>query len=262
MNTDEAFDLLRDAGVKEETGIKTVRRLLRERKITYEANGIRKAGYILDNTDQAFNLLKAAGFDESSSTQVVRRWLSEGRIQKVGTGNSKTDYIPKKSNTKDLKTNSPTDQEKSILLLKAKIKAQEEHIDGIEKLHRNSVNTLIQQREKLNKEIASLQKENNNLEQESRNLLKENIQLRNELLKLKGSGGRKRETEKKYSVPPAPKTMNYRQKLGLSKTASDKEVLAGYKNLLKASHPDHGGNAAIFQYIKTEYDSFRKDVNE
>ena len=56
--------------------------------------------------------------------------------------------------------------------------------------------------------------------------------------------------------------MNYRQKLGLSKTASDKEVLAGYKNLLKASHPDHGGNAAIFQYIKTEYDSFRKDVNE
>ncbi|NHM33085.1 hypothetical protein [Neobacillus terrae] len=258
MNTDEAFDLLRDAGVDEEAGINTVRRLLRERKITYEGNGNLKVGYIIDNTDQAFNLLHAAGLDETASTQIVRRWLSEGKIRNVGTGDHKTEYISKKGTAKAI----PTDKEKAIHLLKAKIKAQDEHIDGLEKLHRNSINTLIQQREKLNKEIARLENDKSILEQESRNLLKENIQLRNELLKLKGNGNRKTATDKKQSEPPVPKTINYRQKLGLSKTASDKEVLAGYKNLLKATHPDHGGNALVFHYIKTEYDLFRKNIKE
>ncbi|MDQ7860949.1 hypothetical protein RCO48_07755 [Peribacillus frigoritolerans] len=43
MNTDQAFDLLKDAGVTESSSIQTVRRWLREGKIKYEGgNGNRK----------------------------------------------------------------------------------------------------------------------------------------------------------------------------------------------------------------------------
>ncbi len=42
--------------------------------------------------------------------------------------------------------------------------------------------------------------------------------------------------------------------------ASNKEVLAEYKGLLKITHPDHGGNAKVFHYIKTDYDNFRNSI--
>ncbi|MBR8644041.1 hypothetical protein KEH51_02900 [[Brevibacterium] frigoritolerans] len=43
MNTDQTFDLLKDAGVSESSSIQTVRRWLREGKIKYEeASGIGK----------------------------------------------------------------------------------------------------------------------------------------------------------------------------------------------------------------------------
>ena len=40
--------------------------------------------------------------------------------------------------------------------------------------------------------------------------------------------------------------------------ASDKEVLTEYKGLLKITHPDHGGNAKLFHYIRTDYEIFKK----
>ena len=139
------------------------------------------------------------------------------------------------------------------------MKAQDEHIKGIEDLHQNSIKMLIQQRDKLNKELASVENEKSDLQSETRKVLKENIDLRNELLKLKEelSKGNKSEPEKTQESPFPSKTQDYRQKLGLSKTAGVKEVLAGYKKLLKITHPDHGGNATAFHYIKTDYDHFR-----
>ena len=80
MNTDQAFDLLQNAGLSESSSIQTVRRWLREGKIKYEGGkGIKKTGCIIDNTDQAFDLLKDAGLSESSSILVVKRWLHEGK---------------------------------------------------------------------------------------------------------------------------------------------------------------------------------------
>jgi predicted site-specific integrase-resolvase len=258
VNTDQAFTLLKSAGVSEEISIQTVRRWLRERKINYEGRGNQKSGYILDDTDQAYHLLKDAGVAASIGIPIVRRWLREGKIQDVGSESSKTEYITNEITSKQL-LNNTTEQEKMIRQLKVKIKAQEEHIKGIEELHQNSIKTLVQQREKLNKEIASLQNENSKLQSEARVLLKENIDLRNQLLKLKEElyKGTKREPEKQ-DIPPIPQ--NFHQKLGLSKSASHKEILAGYKKLLKITHPDHGGNARAFHYIKTDFDNYRKSL--
>jgi predicted site-specific integrase-resolvase len=255
MNTDQAFALLKSAGVSEDISIQTVRRWLRERKINYEGRSNQKSGYILDDTDQAYHLLKDAGVAASIGIPIVRRWLREGKIQSVESKNKKTEYLPNEITSNLLLNHSP-DLDKIIRQLKVKIKTQEEHIKGMEELHQNSVKTLVQQRDKLNKEIANLEHENSKLQSEARGLLKENIDLRNQLLKLKEelNKGTKNEPEKQ-DLPPI--TQHYHQKLGLSKSAGPKEILAGYKKLLKITHPDHGGNATAFHYIKTDFDFYR-----
>lgn len=257
MNTDQAYDLLTSAGVAEEEGIQTVKRWLREKKIHYAGTLQRDSGYILDNTDQAITLLKDAGVDDNSCISAVRQWVSEGKIKNIGSGKRNTEYLPNETLSK-LYSQNQTNQVKTIVQLKGKIKALDDHIKGIEQLHKTSMDHLILQRDKLKKENALLENENGELLKESKRLLKENFELRNQLLKLKEelSKGSKSEPEKTESAP-APKIQDYRQKLGLSKTADRKEVLSGYKKLLKIAHPDQGGNAALFHYIKTDYDQFR-----
>jgi hypothetical protein len=258
VNTDQAFDLLKSAGVAEDISIQIVRRWLRERKISYEGKVNQTSGYILDDTEQAYHLLKDAGVAAHIGIPIVRRWLREGKIQNVGSEKRKTEYIPSDYPSKPFLQVSDG-QDKTIRQLKVTIKAQEEHIKGLEELHQNSIKTLVQQRDKLNKEIVSLQNEKSKLQSEVQSLLKENIDLRNQLLKLKEElyKGTKREPDK----PQIPFiTDQYGQKLGLSKRASPREILAGYKKLLKLTHPDHGGNAMAFHYIKTDYDLYRKNI--
>ena len=257
MNTDQAFELLRDAGVTEDICINVVRRWLRERKINYEGNVQQKSGYILENTKQAINMLSDAGVAESIGNQVVQRWLMEGKIQTEGIRKRVTEYIPDESASKRY-LNEHTEKDKIIRQLKVTIKAQNEQIKEIEQLYKTSTNTIIKQRDKLNKEIVNLENEKSQLQREANNLLKENIQLRNQLIKLKDEllSGNKKDPDKAHATLP-PKVNDYYQKLGLSKTASHKEVLTGYKKLLKVTHPDHGGHASAFHYIKTEYDNFR-----
>ena len=263
LNTDQAFELLIEAGVPEDTSIQTVRRWFRERKITYKGSG-QDTGYILNNTDQAFHLLKDAGVADSTAVQIVRRMLREGQIEKVGSGIQRPTY-PLKETASTRLPNRTSDQDMIIRQLKVKIKAQDEHIKGIEHLHQTSVASLIQQIDKLKKDMIHLVKEKSELQRETKKLLKENIELTNELLKLKGKvlKGNQKGSEQADDVPPpsAPITIDFRQKLGLSKMASDKEVLTRYKKLLKITHPDHGGNAAAFHFIKTDYDQFRHSIN-
>lgn len=101
------------------------------------------------------------------------------------------------------------------------------------------------------KEVVILKNEKSELQKETKDLLKENIELRNELIKVKEN------LRDKYNLGSTTHTNDYIKKLGLSKMASNKEVLAGYKGLLKITHPDHNGNAKVFHYIKTDYDIFR-----
>ncbi|WHY02863.1 hypothetical protein [Neobacillus sp. DY30] len=260
MNTDQAYELLTDAGVNEEISIQTVRRWLRERKIKYVGTVSQNSGYILDDTDQALNMLKDAGVSERSGIQIVRRWLREGKIQNVGNG--RIEYFPNETLSK-VYLNNDTDQEKTLAQLKVKLNTQDGLIKGMEKLHKSSIDTLIQQRENLNKEIIKLEHENSDLQKETRKLLKENIELRNQLLKLKEelSKGNNREPDNVQETIPY-KMNDIRRKLGLSKTASHKDVSSGYKKLLKVTHPDQGGNAAAFHYIKTDYDYFRNCIKE
>ena len=42
--------------------------------------------------------------------------------------------------------------------------------------------------------------------------------------------------------------------------ASYQEIISTYKELLKLSHPDHGGDAKLFQYIKADFDHIRKQT--
>ncbi|MFD6441562.1 hypothetical protein ACFWDG_17525, partial [Peribacillus sp. NPDC060186] len=187
MNTDQAFDLLKDAGVTESISIQTVRRWLREGKIKYEGgNKNRNTGYIIDDTDQAFELLKDAGITESISIQTVSRWLREGKIKYEGNGNSKNGYIIDDTASM-LSINDRIDQNKDEIIhrLKLKIQAQDKHIEGIEELHETSKKILIQQRDMFKKEVVLLKNEKSKLQNETKDLLKENIELRNELIKVK-----------------------------------------------------------------------------
>jgi regulator of replication initiation timing len=255
VNTDQAFDFLREAGVTEDICIQTVRRWLRERKINYQGSSFQRAGYILGDTDEAFELLKDAGVSESIGIQMVRRWLREGKIENVGNGDRFTEFL---SHDSTPKPSFGKGQDKIIQQLKVKLKAQDEQIIGMEKIHQTSIHTLIQQRNKLKKEMIQLENDKSELQKETKKLLKENIDLRNELLKLKeelSKGNKTNREENQDSVPLTPK--DHRQKLGLSRTASEKEVLTGYKKLLKVTHPDHGGHAAAFHYIKTDFDDYR-----
>jgi hypothetical protein len=260
LNTDQAYDLLIEAGITEDTSIQTVRRWFRERKISYKGAGKQVAGYILESTDQAFYLLEDAGVAESTAVQIVRRLLREGRIKNVNTRNRKAENPPIETAKKLV--NRPSDQDQIVRQLKVKIKAQNEHIKGIEDLHFTSIASLIQQRDKLNKEVVHLENEKGELQKETKRLLKENITLHNELIKLKEVlyRGNKIDDDKTETAPPS-NTDNFRQKLGLSKRASDKDVLTKYKKLLKITHPDHGGNDAAFHFIKTDYDQFRNTIN-
>jgi predicted site-specific integrase-resolvase len=264
MNTDQAFDLLTDAGVTEDISIQTVRRWLKEKKIKYEGTVQQNSGYILDDSDEVFNMLKDAGVPDNIATKIVQRWLNEGKIQNVKAGKRKNQnqYIPNEKASLQ-RLNNPADQDRIIRQLQVKIKAQNEHIKGIEQLHETSINTLIQQRNKLNKEIISLEHENSELQRETQKLLKENFKLHKELTRLKDelTNGSKKDPDKTHAAP-STKMNNYRQKLGLSKNSSHKEVLAGYKKLLKATHPDQGGSPTAFHYIKTDYDDFRNSIKE
>lgn len=155
MNTDQAFDLLKDAGVTESSSIQTVRRWLREGKIKYEGgNKNRKAGYIMDGTDQAFEMLKDAGVTESNSVQTVSRWLREGKIKYSGNGKRNNGYISDGSASK-LAINDIIDQNKDEIIhrLKLKIQAQDKHIEGIEELHETAKRILIQQRDMFKRKL-------------------------------------------------------------------------------------------------------------
>ncbi|KQU22337.1 MULTISPECIES: hypothetical protein [Peribacillus] len=256
MNTDQAFDLLKDAGVTESISIQTVRRWLREGKIKYEGgNKNRNTGYIIDDTDQAFELLKDAGITESISIQTVSRWLREGKIKYEGNGNRKTGYIIDDTASM-LSINDRIDQNKDEIIhrLKLKIQAQDKHIEGIEELHETSKKILIQQRDMFKKEVVLLKNEKSKLQNETKDLLKENIELRNELIKVKEN------KSDNYNFNSNNQSNDYSEKLGLAKMASNKELLAEYKGLLKITHPDHDGNAKVFHYIKTDYDNFRNFI--
>ena len=261
MNTDQAFNLLMDAGVPESNSIQTVRRWLREGKIKYEGNSNRRTEYIIDDTDYVIGLLRDAGVAEGIGIQTVTHWLREGKIKYDGTRNRKTGYMIDETASK-LLTNDSTDQNKDEIIrqLKLKIKAQDEHIEVIEELHESASKILTLQRDKLNQELIFLQNEKSRLKNETIDLLKENIELRDKLIKLK----EKRSTENigdNDNFHSTTQSENYRRKLGLSKMASNKEVLAGYKDLLKIAHPDRGGNAKTFHYIKTDYEKFRNSIN-
>ncbi|MEH7120147.1 hypothetical protein V7128_22395, partial [Neobacillus vireti] len=205
-------------------------------------------------------LLNDAGVAASNGLQVVQRWLYEGKIQKVGNSGLLTEYLSNVKNPKHL-INPPTEQDKMIRELKAKVKVQEEHLKELEDLHKSTLKTHIQQRNKLQKDILNLELEKNELQKETRKLLKDNIELRSELLYLKEKLAKqgKRVPEKSQLASPPIHTHDYRRKLGLSKTASDKEILARYKKLLKITHPDHGGNAVVFHYVKTDYDHYKNE---
>ncbi|MGG3891720.1 hypothetical protein [Metabacillus fastidiosus] len=208
------------------------------------------------NTDEAFHMLRESGVTEAESIQIVRQWLREGKIKYEGGKGVKKAKYPISHTGLQLLDEYRKEENKTEIIkqLKIEIKLKDDQIEGIEELHKNTTEILIQQREELNKEIAILKKENTYLHDDRNRLSKENVELRN---KLKGK------FSKEDSKPVLNHSLNdYKRKLGLSKMVSEKEIQAVYKQLLKLSHPDGGGDGKLFHYIKTDYDSFKKSVKD
>ena len=199
--------------------------------------------------DKAFSLLKEAGITDN--VDVFREWVREGRIKSIGL------TIDDHSLVRFMKDYKNPDKDLMIRQLKAKIHAQNNQIIGIENLHESTIQTSSRQREQLKKEVLFLKKENQRLQQESMDLLKENIALRDRIIKLKENASSPNQQNSRSLESPSPLQVD-KQKLGLSKMASNQEILSAYKELLKLSHPDRGGNAKLFQYIKADFDRIRK----
>jgi hypothetical protein len=203
------------------------------------------------NTDQAFDLLKEAGITNNPET--FRSWLREGKIKATGF------TIDDQAIKQFIDEYTYSDKDKIIRHLKLKVKERDQYIESIEEFHKTSTKELIKQRDRLNKEILILKNEQNKLRKETLDLLRENIELRNKVIELKESFNMRNKNDG-HPLHPSSPSNHYSQKLGLSKLASNKEILTGYKDLLKVSHPDQGGNAKLFQYIKTDYDHFKKSI--
>lgn len=203
------------------------------------------------NTDQAFTLLKEAGITDNIET--FKQWLREGKIKATGF------TVDDKALMRFMKTQTKLDKDHIIQQLKLRIKAKDAEIKGLEELHAAQSSVLIQQRDKHYNEIGLLQIERNHLKKETINLLKENIELRDELIALKEKFNKE---ESNMDRPASFSSSDIRQKLGLTKLASDKDVIAAYKELLKKAHPDHGGNEKLFHYIKTDFDQFRSNLKD
>lgn len=202
-------------------------------------------------SDKAFALLQEAGITDSVDT--FRKWLNEGRIKSVGI------FIDEHSLERFIKDYKNPDKDQIIHQLRAKIHAQNNQIIGIEKLHESTTSALFKQKEQLTNEILLLKKENQRLQQEMMDLLKENIKLRDQLIQFKDLSFSN--NQKRSDSTEASTSLHIdKQKLGLSKMASNQEVLSAYKELLKVSHPDRGGDAKLFQYIKADFDQFRQKM--
>ena len=201
------------------------------------------------NTDQAFDLLMEAGITNNPET--FRRWIREGKIKATGF------TIDDQALKRFIHEYTYSDKDKVIQQLKLKIKERDQYIEGIEELHKTSTKELIKQRNLLNKEIIILKNEQNQLRKETMDLLRENIELHNKLNELKETRLKGNKSDDPLFHPTSPLDHD-RQKLGLSKKASPSEMLTGFKELLKMSHPDQGGNAKLFHYLKMDYDHFRK----
>ena len=201
------------------------------------------------NIDQAFNLLMEAGIINNPET--FRRWIREGKIKAVGF------TIDDQSLVQFIYEHTCADKDKVIQQLKLKIKERDQYIEGIEELHKTSTKELIKQRNLLNKEVIVLKNEQNQLRKENMDLLRENIELHNRLNELKETRLKGNKSDDPLFHPTSPIDHD-QQKLGLSKQASPSEILTGFKELLKIAHPDHGGNAKLFHYLKMDYDHFRK----
>jgi regulator of replication initiation timing len=197
------------------------------------------------NTDQAFEMLKEAGVIDNIET--FRTMLREGKIKARGF------TIDEEALKRFITDQTIPNKDELIRQLKLKIKVQDEHIKGLEELLENTKKQLSKQRDQLNDEMMMLIHKKNELKQESIDLLKENIELREEIISLKDRLGNN------YSEA-SPLPINFHHKLGLSKNASEKELFARYKELLKLAHPDRGGNPKLFQYIKMDYDQLRNNV--
>lgn len=204
-----------------------------------------------------------AGVSESMRTLTIRKWIKEGKI----TSSEKNGLHIDEHTTNLLQHRLRDDKNEMIRKFQAKLKVQDDYIEGIKALHKDATHSFLKQREKLNQEMTQLKMENNHLQKEITHLLKENIRLRNDLIKAKekvmnkNNGNDHSQQEKNTSIHlPFQKLNEYRHKFGLPKIASKKEVVASYKELLKLTHPDHGGHPKCFHYIKADFDQFKKDL--
>ena len=201
------------------------------------------------NIDQAFDVLMEAGITNNPET--FKHWIREGKIKAIGF------TIDDQELKRFMNEYTCLDKDKVIQQLKLKIKERDQYIEGIEELHKTSTRELIKQRNSLNKEVVILKNEQNQLRKETMDLLRENIELHNRLKESKETRVNGNKSDDPLFHPTAPFDHD-RQKLGLSKKASPSEMLTRFKELLKIAHPDKGGNAKLFHYLKTDYDHFRK----
>ncbi|MED4456194.1 DnaJ domain-containing protein [Metabacillus fastidiosus] len=194
--------------------------------------------------------LKRAGITESE--QIVRRWIRQGRI-KATLRTKKEGYQVEKA---DL-----------LAFLKAHKMVSFESYEEVVNRLKEAEKRFAEERKRLMKDhdddYRTYEKtflENRQLKEQNKTLLrdKELLEINNrslkrqvELLEMANS------LNSSINVTQGNINSNISNLLGLSENATKQEIKKEFKYLLKALHPDRGGNERLFKVFNEHYKDFR-----
>ncbi|WP_066062143.1 hypothetical protein [Neobacillus soli] len=169
------------------------------------------------NVNEATKLLKNEGITDSE--QIVIRWILEGKISAKRTKHLKIDY-----------SINPSDLASFIIKKKIEKKSQQFGVDF------HQWEKTFRENQKLKEEIEEI-KRTIRIEQAKVRSLKKMLQ-----------------AEYALFDPPPLTTTSF---LGLDADADKKLVKKEFKKLLKALHPDHGGDERLFKVFFDHYNKLK-----
>jgi|SRR5699024_2470275 len=217
------------------------------------------------NTEEAFNQLKSA--DITNSIQTLRRWLREGTIKAERSENRKVGFnIDEKDLQRFINERTGRGKDEEIKLLRKKVKNLEKDIYRIEDSHEEDLKILYKQRKENKEEFDRKLEFRNDLVKSQRKTIESQRtmidMLKEEIDELKKNTNSKFNSDS-FNFNNLYNSFDtltpYKKKLGMSPNTTKADVKNKLREVMSNAHPDRGGNAKVFQYLKAEYDSFRKN---
>ncbi|MGG3233962.1 DnaJ domain-containing protein [Priestia flexa] len=195
------------------------------------------------NVKEVTEKLKEYGITDSE--QMVRRWIRNGEIKSTEIKNRKAGYDISKEDLIEFVKKRKPEAEYKLKVVKLEKK--------IEQLKSDKHLGAWEEKQNMKKRLEELEKENKELQNHNWDLQKENRNLKINIASLESQLSA-RELSSSNAINVTGSINNF---LGLPDTATKQEVRKVFKQLLKAVHPDKGGNEELFKTLQKQYEQLR-----